>query len=133
MNGLKIGLTFDQLARNFAAFERSARAAGLFPSPLENPHAFGIPKNLNHPTRHTMNTNLNWTRRDQEELDRLLKRKEEFETRHRGHLTRVIITMTEAQPLPAVVQQFIDHADALRDALAPFDSGVRGTQDRPSV
>lgn len=79
-----------------------------------------------------------WTPRDQAELDALQKRKDAFETEARKPLDAVVkqldlrvgmvnpLNPGAGRPHPDSVSDLLmQHADALRDALEPFDSGVR--------
>ena len=78
-----------------------------------------------------------WTLRDQAELDALTKRKAAFESEARAPLNKLVASMglslgLEAPslgptpPYPSrIVDALIARADDLRDALKPFDSGVR--------
>jgi len=81
-----------------------------------------------------------WTSRDQAELDALQKRKAAFDAEVRKPLYDVAAAMNLttndapgwAPPAPnpqvphqVVVERLIAFADTLRDALEPFDSGIR--------
>lgn len=78
-----------------------------------------------------------WTSRDQAELDALQKRKAAFETEARAPLNKLVAdlglhlgfeapSLGPTPPYPVrVVDVLIGRADALRDALEPFDSGIR--------
>jgi hypothetical protein len=81
-----------------------------------------------------------WTSRDQAELDALQKRKAAFDAEARKPLYDVAAAMglttsdapSWAPPSPnpqiphqVVVERLISFAGTLRDALEPFDSGVR--------
>jgi len=77
-------------------------------------------------------TRPTWSKRDESDLQALLRRKQAFELTARMPVHDVVARIRTA--LGAVygpdqmVDEFINHADAIRDALAPFDSGVRVAQ-----
>lgn len=70
-----------------------------------------------------------WTQGDENDLQSMIKRKTEFMSNTRKPVSAVVRAIgqtlggawTEAQ----MVDALITNADAIRDALAPFDSGVR--------
>lgn len=78
-----------------------------------------------------------WSPWDEQELQALVKRKQAFESEARAPLNKLIADMklnlgfeaptsAPTEPYPKrIADAFIARADALRDALAPFDSGVR--------
>lgn len=78
-----------------------------------------------------------WSQRDELELQALVKRKQAFESEARAPLNKLIADMklnldfeaptsAPTEPYPKrIVDAFIARADALRDALAPFNSGGR--------
>lgn len=81
-----------------------------------------------------------WSNRDEAELKALLSRKKAFEAEARAPLNKIVVDMglslAPAQslgpqpPYPSrIVDLMILRAEALRDALAPFDSGVRSGSD----
>ena len=83
-----------------------------------------------------------WSSRDQAELDTLQKRKAAFESEARAPLMTIaeklrLTTVPALYPAPSmnppaaqvpwleITKLLAANADALRDALEPFDSGVR--------
>lgn len=85
-----------------------------------------------------------WSARDQAELDALVKRKAAFDAEARKPLYDVVAAMhlstndapgwappapNPQVPYQVVVERLIAFAGTLRDALAPFDSGVRSGSD----
>lgn len=78
-----------------------------------------------------------WSLRDEQTLQALVERKQAFETEARAPLNKLIADMklnlgfeaptsAPTEPYPKrIVDAFIARADELRDALKPFDSGVR--------
>lgn len=78
---------------------------------------------------------IKWSAADQRELDALTKRKALFEDQRMGALLSVVAKldfMSEFQVHPERLASAMRlHADDLRDALAPFDSGIRcATQEQ---
>lgn len=74
-----------------------------------------------------MNKNLTWTLRDQQELEALQARRIKFykeKTAPVLDVARNIVSAGWDSP-EELAQTLIQYADSLRDALAPFDSGVR--------
>lgn len=74
-------------------------------------------------------TPLSWRRADQELLDALTEQRRAF---FEEKTAPVLELVTNAPWLPQgsgktndIVQWLIENADSLRDALKPFDSGVR--------
>lgn len=84
-----------------------------------------------------------WSRQDEAALTELLDRKKAFEAEARAPLNKIVVDMglslAPAQslgpqppqpPYPSrIVDLMILRAEALRDALAPFDSGVHYGSD----
>lgn len=78
-----------------------------------------------------------WTPQDEAALTKLLDRKKAFEAEARAPLNKLVADMnlsfsgprSSSAPTPPYPSQVVDllvaRADELRDALAPFDSGVR--------
>lgn len=72
-----------------------------------------------------------WTRAEETELQNSIRRVSELESRRQlaenlaaTKLNGLLdLDMVDARAIPGLL---IRHADAIRDALAPFDSGVRG-------
>lgn len=78
-------------------------------------------------------TKPTWSKRDEAVLQEMIRRKQAFELTARMPVHDVITRIRAA--LGAVfygpdqmVDEFINNADAIRDALEPFDSGVRVAQ-----
>ncbi len=76
-----------------------------------------------------MSTMPNWSRRDEQVLAELLERKRRFELTARmpvhDVVNRIRAALGGAYGPDQMVDEFINNADSIRDALAPFDSGVR--------
>lgn len=74
-------------------------------------------------------TKLRWTQDDENDLQSMLKRKTEFGSQARkpviDAVQRIRHTLGAVHNEAQLVDALIAHADAIRDALAPFDSGVR--------
>lgn len=68
-------------------------------------------------------TKQSWTKADQAALDELTARKERVMLEQREPLIEVVNRMPAKSQ--ALVDWLIHNADAVRDALQPFDSGVR--------
>lgn len=78
-------------------------------------------------------TKPTWSNRDEAELSELQKRRQAFIDTNKPAVRKAVIACydgLENQPvrLEGIVNIWIDNADAIRDALAPFDSGVRVAQ-----
>ena len=74
-------------------------------------------------TKHTMHK---WTREDEAQLLALQKLKEEFERQHRTRLEQVVGRFHfQKMDTEKLVEALIQHAEEIRDALNPYDSGVR--------
>lgn len=82
-----------------------------------------------------------WSRQDEAALTELLDRKKAFEAEARAPLNKIVVDMglslAPAQslgpqpPYPSrIVDLLVARADELRDALAPFGSGVRSGSDK---
>lgn len=65
-----------------------------------------------------------WTAKDESNLADLIQRKERIMRENRVPVEEVVHMMGVDQP-DLVVRELINHADAVRDALEPFDSGAR--------
>lgn len=83
-----------------------------------------------------MGTKLAWTPGDEKLLQSLLEQKAEF---YRAKTEPVRDLFVNAPWLPQgsrttdeIIEWAIVHADTLRDALLPFDSGVRPAKDSAS-
>lgn len=77
---------------------------------------------------------IQWYGKDQLLLDELLERKSAFEAQSIGPLVAVLERMACFERLAQIddlVKIFRRHADDLRDALKPFDSGMRGPSAEP--
>lgn len=79
-----------------------------------------------------MNTTFKptWSNRDEAALNDLQQRRKAFIDEHKPAVRKAIVATYEGldnQPvrLEGIVNVWIGHADAIRDALEPFDSGVR--------
>lgn len=72
---------------------------------------------------------IRWTDADERELQSMINRKAAFETQARIPVINVVQrirgTLGAVHNESQLVDALITHADAIRDALAPFDSGVR--------
>lgn len=68
-----------------------------------------------------------WTKADQRALEELQKRKAEFDSKTRGALIAAVqrADLGAFTQLDDICDTLIANADEFRDALAPFDSGVR--------
>ena len=80
-------------------------------------------------------TKPTWSKRDERDLQDLLKRKQAFDAAAHAPVLDVAIkikllinSMVEPDASESLVSALINYADAIRDALAPFDSGVRVAQ-----
>lgn len=73
-------------------------------------------------------TKPTWSFRDERDLRELMERKAEFDEAHRPAVRAAISSITtnlSPDMLEATVNDWIKRADTIRDALKPFDSGVR--------
>ena len=77
-------------------------------------------------------TKPTWSKRDEYDLQDLLKRKAAFDAVNREPVLKVVKKLralvgakADPQKDESVATGLINMADAIRDALAPFDSGVR--------
>lgn len=70
-----------------------------------------------------------WTQRDEAELDALLARKQEVMAQRRAAIESLVGDVDAPSwrytTCDEVIDWLIKNADAIRDALQPFDSGVR--------
>ncbi len=80
-------------------------------------------------------TKPTWSKRDEYDLQDLLKRKAAFDVVNREPVLEVVKKLralvgvkADPQKDESVATGLINMADAIRDALAPFDSGVRVAQ-----
>lgn len=62
-----------------------------------------------------------WTAKDQVELERMLDRKRTLEAANMAPL----IALVKRLNINELARDLADNAESLRDALEPFDSGVR--------
>lgn len=76
-----------------------------------------------------------WSKRDERDLQDLLKRKQAFDAAAHAPVLDVAIkikslinSMVEPDANESLVSALINYADDIRDALEPFDSGVRVAQ-----
>ena len=77
-------------------------------------------------------TKPTWSKRDEYDLQDLLKRKQAFDAAAHAPVLDVAInirtlvnSMVEPDANESLVSALINYADSIRDALAPFDSGIR--------
>ena len=77
-------------------------------------------------------TKPTWSKRDEYDLQDLLKRKAAFDAAAHAPVLDVAInirtlvnSMVEPDANESLVSALINYADSIRDALAPFDSGIR--------
>ena len=77
-------------------------------------------------------TKPTWSKRDEYDLQDLLKRKAAFDAVNREPVLKVVKKLralvgakADPQKDECVATGLINMADAIRDALAPFDSGIR--------
>ena len=74
-----------------------------------------------------------WTKVDENDLQSMLKLKTEFFSSTREPVVdvqrRIRQTLGSVWGEAQLVDALITHADAIRDALAPFDSGIRAADD----
>jgi len=72
---------------------------------------------------------LRWTQDDENDLQSMVKRKADFQSHSRkpviDAVQRIRHTLGAVHNEAQLVDEFINNADSIRDALAPFDSGVR--------
>lgn len=72
-----------------------------------------------------------WTPNDEVQLQRMIKAKEEFEAAVKAPLSNVVWSVRDFLLARGdwthgdMMRAMINNADELRDALAPFDSGIR--------
>jgi hypothetical protein len=84
------------------------------------------------------NKPVKWSVQDQRALDDLIERKEQFMTINQAPIEEIVVGLTpghltDLEKLPVkthalrkyMTEMMINNADQIRDALAPFDSGVR--------
>ena len=67
-----------------------------------------------------------WTRQDEEKLRAARAAVAELQLRRTEALRSLADALRFAGIKEGNIELLIGHADAIRDALAPFDSGVRG-------
>ncbi len=75
-----------------------------------------------------------WSKADEQRLAELTARKSKFEAVNEAPVRAVILKIDpdlahDGRALDALVSAYVDHAEEIRDALAPFDSGVRAPDD----
>lgn len=77
-----------------------------------------------------------WHPSDELRFADLAARREAFHSHYGAALRKAILSMWPAMKAPAlehVVEDFQNNADRLRDALAPYDSGVRPALNNASL
>jgi hypothetical protein len=75
-----------------------------------------------------------WTKREEEELQRLMKRRNELRTMHLAPLLALIVREDfEHCSHEDIASAMVALADEFRDALEPFDSGERPLTPAPEV
>jgi len=71
-------------------------------------------------------SNQTWTTNDEQRLQEMLVRKQLFTSRTRAKLEEVVEQFFYSyMSANDIVDELIKHADDIRDALQPYDSGVR--------
>ncbi len=74
-----------------------------------------------------------WTQDDENDLQSMINRRTEFMSKTRkpviDAVQRIRHTLGAVHNEAQLVDALIAHADAIRDALAPFDSGIRVADD----
>lgn len=70
---------------------------------------------------------IKWTRELERELQRMRATLSDYEASRSQAIGAVAVAAGVSVDMAAIM---IDKADAIRDALAPFDSGVRSAQQR---
>lgn len=75
---------------------------------------------------------MTWNQKDEARLRALNEERDSLMTGRSAALQTIVDALDRAQiqVTPSIVSKLIDNADAIRDALAPFDSGVRTYDDR---
>jgi len=73
-----------------------------------------------------------WTNQDEAELQRLLKRKNETIAKNMKPLLALAAHLDTTSP-EDLADDLAAHADELRDALEPFDSGIRCVAEAPQL
>lgn len=80
---------------------------------------------------------LQWDQQDEELLQSLVERKAAFKEKYEGELSmfvdRSVPFMTDATIKRELISWMAGNADAIRDLLEPFDSGVRPANVQPSA
>lgn len=80
-------------------------------------------------TQGTTAPNPKWSARDEVEFQRMHERRTEFHEINRENvkaaLCKALWPVAFERLTDAEITNFIHYADIIRDALAPFDSGVR--------
>jgi len=70
-------------------------------------------------------SNIDWTQRDEAMLKELQTKKASWEEKNHRPVRVIAQDMQPLSTFNLVFEYLITHADRIRDALAPFDSGVR--------
>lgn len=66
-----------------------------------------------------------WTAQDEQQFVEMQQRRERVTTKRREALIKVMTIGVSRTPDIEVVDHFIANAGAIRDALEPYDSGIR--------
>ena len=73
-----------------------------------------------------------WTNKDEAELQRLINRKEEIKKRNFAPLVDLVVRANvQSYSNREIAEWMISQACSIRDALDPFDSGVREQKETP--
>jgi hypothetical protein len=73
-----------------------------------------------------MNEKLKWSAADEQALAELLERKDQFIRSTKSAVAEAVDRFFYRSMGPGdLADALIEHADSVRDALAPYDSGVR--------
>lgn len=77
---------------------------------------------------------MRWTQNDEQNFQRLQKRRVTHRSESKGALMDVIRRAFPGAPeeVEAIFDDMVPLADEFRDALKPFDSGVRGKAQEPT-
>lgn len=73
-----------------------------------------------------------WTHQDEAELQRLTKRKAETIAKNMKPLDALAKKLNTSSD-ESLAESLAEHADELRDALEPFDSGIRCVAEAPQL
>jgi hypothetical protein len=94
----------------------------------EDPHMHVGAHLITRVVRIPENKMVKWSARDQQELNDLQERKAAFDRVHRRRVEEVVVRVFSHLPSdrhPVIIETLINRADEIRDALEPYDSGVR--------